>query len=106
MTIVDASIGSGPKLIIAGFERLDKSSHWLNELVSFKDEARGLGLAVRIIVLRSTEPHIAASLSADAVLEPLPAMEVNADNFVGQVVAFGDAAAIAPSLWAQLDAEE
>ncbi len=106
MTIVDASLGSGPKLIIAGFERLDKSSHWLNELVSFKDEARGLGLAVRIIVLRSTEPHITASLSADAVLEPLPAMEVNADNFVGQVVAFGDAAAIARSLWAQLDAEE
>lgn len=106
MTIVDASIGSRPKLIIAGFERLDKSSHWLNELVSFSDEGAGLGLDVRIIVLRSTDSHIAASLSADAVLEPLPTLEVNADNFVGQIVTFGDAAVISRSLWSQLDGEE
>jgi hypothetical protein len=74
---------SPPELVIAGFERLDKLSHWLNELVSFKDEAAGLDLAAQIVVLRSTDPDIAASLSADSVLEPLPAMEVNVDNLRG-----------------------
>jgi glycosyltransferase involved in cell wall biosynthesis len=105
MTIIDDRIARRRKLIIAGFEPLDQSSHWFNELASFKTDSGGLGLAVRIIVLRSTEPVLGASLSADAVLEPLPAMEVKADNFVGQVVTFGDAAAMQP-LWAQLDAEK
>ena len=44
------------KLIIVGFATLDHSSHWFNELASFKREGGiGLGLAVRIAVPRSTE---------------------------------------------------
>ena len=106
MTIISESTASAPKLIIAGFEPLDQSSHWFNELASFKTEGSGLGLAVRIIVRRSTEALLGASLSADAVLEPLPALEVTADNFIGQMVTFGDAAAILQPLWDRLDAEK
>ncbi len=105
MTIIGDLVAPQPKLIIAGFEPLDQSSHWFNELVSFKTACSGLGMAVRIIVLRSTEALLAASLSADAVLEPLPAMEVDAGNFVGRMVTFGDAEAILQPLWARLDAE-
>jgi glycosyltransferase involved in cell wall biosynthesis len=63
-------------------------------------------LAVRILVLRSTEALLGASLSADAVLESLPALEVNADNFIGQMVTFGDAEAVLQPLWARLEAEK
>jgi glycosyltransferase involved in cell wall biosynthesis len=106
MTTIGDSTAPARKLVIAGFEPLDQSSHWFNELASFKTEGSGLGLAVRILVLRSTAALLGASLSADAVLEPLPALEVNADNFIGQMIAFGDAAAILQPLWARLDAEK
>ena len=79
------------KLIIVGFATLDHSSHWFNELASFKREGSGLGLAVRIAVPRSTEESLAAALSADRVLEPLPGMDVNVDNFVSQAITFTDA---------------
>lgn len=106
MTTIGDSIASRPKLIVAGFVPLDQSSHWFSELASFKTEGCELGLAVRIIVLRSTEVHLAATLSADPVLEPLPAMAVDVDNFVTQVITFADAAEILEPLWARLDAEK
>jgi len=56
-----------PMLIIVGFATLDHSSHWFNELASFKREGSGLGLTVRIVVPRSTEESLAAALSADRV---------------------------------------
>jgi glycosyltransferase involved in cell wall biosynthesis len=99
------AIAPRPKLIIVGYNLLDQSSHWFNELVSFKSEGLGLGLAVQIIVPRATEAPLAAALSADPVLESLPPLEVNAENFVTQLVAFGDAAEIPQLLWARLDAE-
>ncbi len=92
------------KLIIVGFATLDHSSHWFNELASFNREGSGLGLVVRIAVPRSTEESLAAALSADRVLEPLPGMDVNADNFVSQAITFTDAG-ILQSLRARLDAE-
>ena len=79
------------KLIIVGFATLEHSSHWFSELASFKREGSRLGLAVRIVVPRSTEESLAAALSADRVLEPLPGMDVKADNFVSQAVTFTDA---------------
>src|SRR3982074_2116152 len=97
------AIAPRPKLIIVGYNLLDQSSHWFNELVSFKSEGLGLGLAVQIIVPRATEAPLAAALSADPVLESLPPLEVNAENFVTQLVAFGDAAEIPQLLWARLD---
>ena len=99
------AIAVRPKLIIAGFVPLDHSSHWFSELASFKTEGAALGLVVRIIVLRSTDPHLAAALSADPALEPLPALEVNAGNFVGNAVTFADAAGTLEPLWARLDVE-
>lgn len=97
---------SRPKLVIASFEPLDRSSHWLNELVSFKDEGSALGRSVRIITLGSADAHVAATLSAESVLEPLPALDVNADNYVSQLVAYADATGILEPLWARLDAEK
>ncbi|CAN5302913.1 hypothetical protein BH10PSE11_BH10PSE11_05720 [soil metagenome] len=94
-----------PKLIIANFEALDQSSHWLNELASFTTEGQALGLQVRILTLHSTDADVAATLSAAPVLKPLPALDVNADNYLGQLVAFTDAAEMLEPLWARLDAE-
>jgi len=96
---------SHPKLIIASFDPLDQTSHWLNELVSFKTEGSALEMSVRILTLDSTDAHVAATLSAAPVLDPLPALDVNADNYVAQLVAFTDAADILEPLWTRLDAE-
>lgn len=95
MTALDTSLQDGParaavshpKLIIASFEPLDQSSHWLNELVSFKTEGRALEMSVAILALRSTDADVAASLSAQAVLSPLPALDVTDDNYVTELVA-------------------
>jgi glycosyltransferase involved in cell wall biosynthesis len=114
MTTLDASLQDGapraaashPKLIIASFEPLDQSSHWLNELVSFKTEASALGMSVRILALSSADAHAAASLSAAPVLDPLPALDVNAENYVAQLVAFTETAESLEPLWAHLDAEK
>lgn len=113
MTALDASLQddpgraavSHPKLIVASFEPLDQSSHWLNELVSFKTEGSALEMSVAILALRSTEAGVATSLSADPVLSPLPALDVTTDNYVAELVAFSDAAHILDPLWARLDAE-
>ncbi|MBR2117319.1 MAG: hypothetical protein V4458_01070 [Pseudomonadota bacterium] len=114
MTALDASLQdalgraavSHRKLIIASFEPLDQSSHWLNELVSFKTEGSALEMSVAILALRSTDADVAASLSAQAVLSPLPALDVTADNYVTELVAFSDTAHILEPLWARFDAEE
>lgn len=114
MTALDASLQDDPgraavshsKLIIASFEPLDQSSHWLNELVSFKTEGSALEMSVAILALRSTDADVVASLSAQAVLSPLPALDVTADNYVAELVAFSDAAHILEPLWARFDAEE
>ncbi|MGL5166100.1 MAG: hypothetical protein ACRC9K_09455 [Afipia sp.] len=103
---VQPATTSHPKLIIASFEPLDHTSHWLNELISFKADGSTLGRSVRILTLRSTDAHVAATLSAEAVLEPLPALDVNADSYLTQLVAFADAANILEPLWTRLDAEE
>ncbi len=95
-----------PKLIIASFEPLDQSSHWLNELASFTAEGHALGLSVRILALRSTEAHVAATLSADPVLTPLPALDIDAGNYLSQLMAFTDATDRLEPLWARLDAED
>jgi glycosyltransferase involved in cell wall biosynthesis len=87
------------RLTIAGFEPLDQSSHWFNELVSFKIEASALGLAVRILVPRGADLSLVTALSADARLEPLPAMDVNAGNFVSEAVTYADAADVLTPLW-------
>lgn len=97
---------SRPKLIIAGFEPLDRSSHWLNELVSFKTEGSALGMSVRILTLGSADAHVATTLSVEPVLEPLPALDVNAENYVSQLVAFTDTTGLLDPLWTQLDAGE
>lgn len=102
---VQPATTSHPKLIIASFEPLDHTSHWLNELVSFKTEASALGMSVRILALGSTDAHVAATLTAEPVLESLPALDVTADNYVAQLVAFADAADSLEPLWAYLDAE-
>lgn len=96
---------SHPKLIIASFEALDRSSHWLNELVSFKNEGSALGRSVQILTLGSADAHVAATLSAETILEPLPALDVNAENYVAQLVTFADATGRLEPLWAQLGAE-
>ncbi|CAN5417085.1 hypothetical protein BH10PSE11_BH10PSE11_41080 [soil metagenome] len=95
-----------PKLIIPNFEPLDQSSHWLNELASFTAEGQALGMSVRILTLHSTDAHVAATLSADRVLKPLPALDINADNYLNQLVAFTDAAEMLEPVWARLDAEK
>lgn len=95
-----------PKLIIASFEPLDHSSHWLNELASFTTEGQALGMQVRILTLRSTDADVAATLSADPVLNPLPALDIDAGNYLNQLVAFTDAADALEPLWARLDAED
>ncbi len=114
MTALDTSLQDGParaavshpKLIIVSFEPLDQSSHWLNELVSFKTEGSALEMSVAILALRSTDADVAASLSAQAVLSPLPALDVTADNYVTELVAFSDAADMLEPLWAMLEAEK
>ncbi len=95
-----------PKLIIASFEPLDQSSHWLNELASFATDGHALGLSVRILALYGTDAHVAETLSADPVLTSLPALNVTADNYLSQLVAFTDAADLLEPLWARLDAED
>lgn len=114
MTALDTSLQDGharaavshPKLIIASFEPLDQSSHWLNELVSFKTEGSALEMSVAILALRSTDADVAASLSAQAVLSPLPALDVTDDNYVTELVAYSDAEHILEPLWARFEAEE
>lgn len=96
---------SQTRLVIVGFVPLDQSSHWLSELESFLTEGRGLGLSVKILVPRTTSERFAVPLSADPILESLPAIEVNAENFVAQLVTLADAAATLEYLWAWLDAE-
>jgi len=95
-----------PKLIIASFEPLDQSSHWLNELASFTAEGQAVGMQVRILTLAATDADVAATLSAGRVLQPLPALNVTAENYLSQLVAFTDAADVLASLWARLDAED
>jgi hypothetical protein len=91
--------------VIPGFAPLDHSSHWFNELLHFKDECLDLGLIPRIIVPRSTEAGVAAEIDADRILDPLPALEVNAENFVGATVTFADTASLFAPLRAWLAAE-
>lgn len=97
---------SRPKLVVAGFETLDQSSHWFNELVAFKTEGHALGLSVYTLTLSSIDTRLAATLSAQPVLEPLPALGVNADNYITQLIAFADADEILKPLWAWLDSKE
>jgi glycosyltransferase involved in cell wall biosynthesis len=93
------------RLVIPGFAPLDHSSHWFNELLHFRNECLGLGLIPRIIVPRSTEAPVAAEIDADRILDPLPALEVNAGNFVGSTVTFADTASFFAPLRAWLAAE-
>jgi hypothetical protein len=93
------------KLIIVGFQQLDHSSHWFNELVTFKAEGLALGLSVRIAVPRATDAGLAATLSAVPVLDPLPPLAVTAENFVAELSAFADPR-VAESAWRRLDVED
>lgn len=98
-------ITANPRLIIVGFVPLDLSSHWFNELVSFKAEGNELGLDVRLMVPRATDADLVAALAAEAVLEPLPELDVDAENFVAHAVTFADTPEAPQALWARLDAE-
>jgi hypothetical protein len=93
------------RLVIPGFAPLDHSSHWFNELLHFRNECLDLGLIPRIIVPRSTQGRVAAELKADRILEPLPALEVNAENFIGATMTFADTASLFAPLRAWLAAE-
>lgn len=97
---------SSSKLIIASFEPLDQSSHWLNELLSFKTEGAALGKSVRILALHSTDVEVARTVSAERILVSLPALDVNSDNYFNELVTYSDAAGILEPLWAGLDAED
>jgi glycosyltransferase involved in cell wall biosynthesis len=93
------------RLVIPGFALLDLSSHWFNELLHFRNESVALGLTPRIIVPRSTEERVALEIGADRVLDPLPGLEVNAENFVPSTMAFADADNFFAPLRAWLAAE-
>lgn len=93
------------RLVIPGFARLDLSSHWFNELLHFRSEGLALGLTPRILVPRSTDERVTAAIEADRVLEPLPGLEVNAENFVQSAATFADAADLFAPLRAWLAAE-
>jgi hypothetical protein len=93
------------RFVIPGFALLDFSSHWFNELLHFRNESLALGLTSRIIVPRSTEERVAVEIGADRVLDPLPAFDVNAENFVRSAVAFADTASLFAPLRAWLAAE-
>lgn len=93
------------KLVIPGFAPLDLSSHWFNELLHFRNESLDLGLLPRIVVPHSTEERVAAEIEADRILDPLPALEVNAENFVGASVTFADTAKFFTPLRRWLTAE-
>jgi glycosyltransferase involved in cell wall biosynthesis len=93
------------RLVIPGFAPLDHSSHWFNELLHFKNECLELGLIPRIIVPRATEAGVAAEIDADPILDPLPALGVNAENFVASTVTFADTVNLFAPLRAWLEAE-
>ncbi|WP_180490220.1 hypothetical protein, partial [Escherichia fergusonii] len=59
-----------------------------------------------ILGLRSTDADVAASVSAQTVLSPLPALDVTDDNYVTELVAYSDAEHILEPLWARFEAEE
>ena len=93
------------KLIVVGFHLPDQSSHHFNELLGYKTTAYALGLAPKIIIPHTADPRLAASLSADPVLDPLPpAGNIKAENIVGQLVAFADKTGNLESLWAAIEA--
>ncbi len=95
------------KLIVVGFELPDQSSHYFNELLGYKTAADALGFEPQIIAPHTADPCLAASLSADPVLDPLPpAGNINAENIVAQLVAFADATASLESFWAVIESHD
>jgi glycosyltransferase involved in cell wall biosynthesis len=90
------------RLVIPGFEPLDFSSHWFNELLHFRNESLDLGLTPRIVVPRSTQQHVAAEIGADRSLDALPAF---AEDLFRSTVAFADTAKFSAPLRAWLAAE-
>jgi len=69
------------QLIVVAYYLSDQSSHHFNELLGYRTAAQALGLACRIIVPRTCAPHLAASLLAEPVLDPLPQVApINAEG--------------------------
>src|SRR5437763_16840273 len=99
-------LGFHGKLIVVGSYLTGRSGHYFNELLGYKTAGHDLGLAPHIIVPRTTDPSLVAALSADSVLDPLPpACNIDAENFLGQLVAFADGALKnLDSLWTAIEA--
>lgn len=106
MTLPPARKGrAGPRIVIPAFASFGVSGHSFNELLHFKNESANIGLTPQILVLCATDERLAADIGADRVLEPLPAFEVSAENFVQSAVTFADTARLFAPFRAWLDAE-
>jgi len=53
------------KLVVIALRLPNRSAHFYNELLGYRAAADLLELTIRILVLRSAEPSLAAALSAD-----------------------------------------
>jgi hypothetical protein len=95
------------KLIVVGLHLSDQVGHSFNELLGYKTAAEALGLAHRIIVPRTADPRLAALLSADPLLDPLPrTRDIDAEQVVGQLVEFADMRGNLESLWAAIETQD
>jgi hypothetical protein len=95
------------KLVIVAFNLANQWSHHYNELLGYKEAARSLELVPHILVPSSTEPALAAALSAAPVIEPPPAMvNITIDNLVDHLVAFADTRRQLASLWAPVETHD
>ncbi len=107
LELLRRAAGVRGKLIVVGLQLPGQSGHHFNELLGYKTAADALGLAHHIIVPHTADPRLAASLSADPVLIPLPPVgNINAEHFVGQLVAFADMTWNLESLWVAIEAHD
>jgi len=91
------------QLIVVAFFLPGQRGHHYNELLGYKNSAQELGLVPRILVPRTTEPRLAATLHAEPVLDPLIATgPLDAQSIFGSVSAFTDATQNLESLWVAL----
>jgi hypothetical protein len=95
------------RLVVIGLRLPNRSAHFYNELLGYRAAADSLELTIRILVLRSAEPSLAAALSAELVDDALPPFKhITADEFLNQLIAFIHATANLASLWTAIEFDE
>ena len=78
------------QLVVVAFALPDQRSHHYNELLGYKHAACALGLIPRILIPRTADPKLAASLHAEPVLDPslIATGPLDAENIFASLYAY------------------